>query len=146
EMNQVSLRGFTESSRPFAVFGRAEYGDYFHGNRVGISLDSQWRMTYQLAIETRYQRNWINLPEIDLFTTNVVGARISYALNTRFFTKLYTQWNDSAERASANFLLNYIYRPGSDFYLVYDQAWDTSDGFHTHDWTVLSKFTYLFSL
>ena len=146
EMNQVSLRGFTESSRPFAVFGRLDYGDYFHGNRVGVSIDSQWRMTYQLAIETRYQRNWINLPETDLFTTNVVGARISYALNTRFFTKLYTQWNDSAERASANFLLNYIYRPGSDFYLVYDQAWDTSDGFHAHDWTVLSKFTYLFSL
>ncbi|MCY3739581.1 MAG: DUF5916 domain-containing protein [Candidatus Poribacteria bacterium] len=146
EMNQVSLRGFTESSRPFAVFGRAEYGDYFHGNRVSFNIDSQWRMTYQLAIETRYQRNWINLPEIDLFTTNVVGTRISYALNTRFFTKLYAQWNDSAERVSANFLLNYIYRPGSDFYLVYDQAWDTSDGFHTHDWTVLSKFTYLFSL
>ena len=103
-------------------------------------------MTYQLAIETRYQRNWINLPETALFTTNVVGARISYALNTRFFTKLYTQWNDSAERASANFLLNYIYRPGSDFYLVYDQAWDTSDGLKAHDWTVLSKFTYLFSL
>ena len=146
EMNQVSLRGFTESSRPFAVFVRANYGDYFHGNRMGISVDSQWRMTYQLAIETRYQRNWINLPETDLFTTNVVGTRISYALNTRFFTKLYAQWNDSAERVSANFLLNYIYRPGSDFYLVYDQAWNTSDGFHAHDWTVLSKFTYLLSL
>lgn len=146
EMNQVSLRGFTESSRPFSLFGRVDYGDYFHGNRVGFSIDSQWRMTYQLAIETRYQRNWIQLPEIDLLTTNVVSARISYALNTRFFTKLYTQWNDSAERASANFLLNYIYRPGSDFYLVYDQGWDTSDGFHAHEWTVLSKFTYLFSL
>lgn len=146
EMNQVSLRFFTESSRPFAIFGRADYGDYFHGNRVGFNIDSQWRVTYQFALETRYQRNWIQLPEIDLLTTNVVGARISYALNTRFFTKLYTQWNDSAERASANFLLNYIYRPGSDFYLVYDQGWDTSDGFHGHEWTVLSKFTYLFSL
>ena len=146
EMNQVSLRFFTESSRPFAVFGRADYGDYFHGNRVGFNIDSQWRVTYQFALETRYQRNWINLPESDLFTTNVVGTRISYALNTRFFTKLYAQWNDSAERASTNFLLNYIYRPGSDFYLVYDQGWDTSDGFHAHKWTVLSKFTYLFSL
>ena len=146
EMNQVSLRLFTENSRPFAVFGGVDYADYFHGNRVSVDLDSQWRMTYQLAIETRYQRNWINLPDIDLFTTNVIGTRISYALNTRFFTKLYAQWNDSAERVSANFLLNYIYRPGSDFYLVYDQAWDTSEGFHAHDWTVLSKFTYLLSL
>ena len=146
EMNQVSLTAFTESSRPFSLFGQMDYGDYFHGDRVSLSIQSQWRMTYQLAIETRYQRNWINLPESDLLTTNVVGTRISYALNTRFFTKLYAQWNDNAERASANFLLNYIYRPGSDFYLVYDQAWGTSDGFNTHAWTVLSKFTYLFSL
>ncbi|MDE0012459.1 MAG: DUF5916 domain-containing protein [Candidatus Poribacteria bacterium] len=146
EMNQVSLTAFTETSRPFALFGQVDYGDYFHGNRVSIDIDGQWRMTYQLAIETRYQRNWIKLPETDLFTTNVVGTRISYALNTRFFTKLYAQWNDSAERASANFLLNYIYRPGSDFYLVYDQRWGTSDGFKAHAWTVLSKFTYLFTL
>ena len=146
EMNEVRLNVFTESSRPFSVYSSVDYADYFHGNRVSFDIDSQWRMTYQLAIETRYQRNWINLPETDLFTTNVVGTRISYALNTRFFTKLYAQWNDSAERISANFLLNYIYRPGSDFYLVYDQGWDTSNGFHAHDWTVLSKFTYLFSL
>ena len=146
EMNQVSLTAFTETSRPFAVFGGVDFGNYFHGNRLSFDLDSQWRMTYQLAIETRYQRNWINLPETDLLITNVVGTRISYALNTRFFTKLYAQWNDSAERASANFLLNYIYRPGSDFYLVYDQAWGTSDGFDRQEWTVLSKFTYLLSL
>ena len=146
EMNQVSLRTFTETSRPFSVFGRAGYADYFHGNRVGFSIDGQWRLTYQLALETRYQRNWIDLPETELFTTNVVGARVSYALNTGFFTKLYTQWNDSAQRASANFLINYIYRPGSDFYFVYDQAWDTSAGFQTDAWTVLSKLTYLFSL
>ena len=103
-------------------------------------------MTHQLAIETRYQRNWIKLPESERFTTNVIGTRISYALNTRFFTKLYAQWNDDAQRASANFLINYIYRPGSDFYLVYDQAWNTSEGLNGHEWTVLSKFTYLFSL
>ena len=146
EMNQVSLRAFTKSSRPFSAFGSVDYGDYFHGNHVSFNIDSQWRMTYQLAIETRYQRNWIHLPESDLFTTNIVGTRISYALNTRFFTKLYAQWNDSAERASANFLLNYIYRPGSDFYFVFDQAWNAADGLREHEWTVLSKFTYLFSL
>ena len=146
EMNQVSLSTFTETSRPFSVFGGVDYGDYFHGNRLSFNIDSQWRMTYQLAIETRYQRNWIDMPESDLFTTNVVGARISYALNTRFFTKLYAQWNDSAERASANFLLNYIYRPGSDFYLVFDQRWNASDSLRAYEWTVLSKFTYLFSL
>ncbi len=146
EMNQVSLRTFTESSRPFAVFGRVNYGDYFHGNRLSFDIDSQWRMTYQFALEMHYQRNWINLPRTELLTTNVVGTRISYALNTRFFTKLYVQWNDVAERASTNFLFHYIYRPGSDFYLVYAQAWVTSAGIAVREWTVLSKTTYRLSL
>ena len=146
EMNKVSLSVFTQPSRPFSILSGVEVADYYNGNRIGVNMDSQWRMTYQLAIEMRYQRNGIQLPETDFFTTNVISTRISYALNTRFFTKLYAQWNDDAQRASANFLINYIYRPGSDFYLVYNQAWSTSEGFNAHDWTVLSKFTYLFSL
>ncbi len=60
--------------------------------------------------------------------------------------KLFTQWNHTDDRASTNFLLNYIYRPGSDFYLVYNQIWDTSEGIHTNEWTILSKFTLLLSI
>ncbi len=146
EMNEVSWQGYTENSRPFALFSRMNYGDYFHGNRISFDIDSQWRMTYQLAIETRYQRNWINLPEIERLTTNIVGTRVSYSLNTRFFTKLFAQWNDTEERASANLLLHYIYWPGSDFYLIYAQVWDTSTTVQMREWTVLSKITYRHSL
>lgn len=146
EMNQFSLSFYSDSSRPFSVYGGGNYGDFFQGDRLGIYIDSQWRVTHQLAIDTRFNRNFIYLPEIDSLTTTVLGGRVSYAFNTRIFTKLFTQWNHTEERASANFLLNYIYRPGSDFYLVYNQTWDTSAGFHTDEWTILSKFTFLLSL
>ena len=145
EMVEAGLRGNTSDSRPFAVGGRVGYGGYFGGRRLSFGANNQWRPTYQLAIETRYERNRIDFGDID-FTANIVGARISYSLNTRFFTKLFTQWNDTDNRLSANFLLNYIYKPGSDFYLVYDQRWDTSgDGLRSEAWTLLSKFTYFFS-
>ena len=146
QMNQSSIGFYSDASRPFSVYMGGNYGDFFHGSKLGFYAESQWRITHQLAIDTRFGQNFLFLPGIDLLTTTVIGGRINYAFNTRIFTKLYTQWNDSAERASANFLLNYIYRPGSDFYIVYNHSWDTSNGFKTNAWTILSKLTVLFSL
>ena len=44
---------------------------------------------------------------------------------------------------SANLLINYIYRSGSDFYLVVNQTYDTEgEGINLRDWTVIGKITY----
>lgn len=146
EMNQYSMNVYTDSSRPFSIYGGLNYGDYFLGKKLGYYIDSQWRATHQLALDSRFSRNHLYFPDISNITTTIIGGRINYAFNTRIFTKLFAQYNHTEERASANFLLNYIYRPGSDFYLVYNQTWTTSDGFNTTEWTILSKFTYLLSI
>lgn len=146
EMNQFSMSVYSDSSRPFSIYGGLNYGDYFQGKKLGYYLDSQWRATRQLALDSRYSRNHIFFSEGTNITTTIVGGRINYAFNTRIFTKLFAQWNHTEERASANILVNYIYRPGSDFYLVYNQTWKTTDGFNTDEWTILSKFTFLLSI
>jgi len=145
DLSSVSLNAITSTNRPFSVEGRLNYGDYFHGRVLSFGVYNDWRITYQWAIETRYDHNWIDLPEIS-FRTNVFRARIMYSLNPDFFSKLYVQYNDSRDRLSVNFLIDYIYRPGSNFYLVYNQAWNASDGLRSRTWTVLSKFNYFFSL
>ena len=132
----------SNESRPMSFFSEVQYGEFFGGTRFGVDVDTTWRASRQLALEIRYGHNRIDLPE-DSTTTNVLGTRVSYSLSTRFFTKLFAQYNDTSDRAGVNFLLNYIYRPGSDFYLVYDQSWDTSDGFEVRSWAILSKFTFL---
>ena len=44
---------------------------------------------------------------------------------------------------STNILFNYIYRPGSDFYLVFNQNYDTGEGsLALLDWTIVGKVTY----
>lgn len=144
EMTGLGGEFGTSDIRSFSIFSGGNYGDFFHGKCLGLHVESRWRATYQLAVEARYGYNYVDLPDTE-FSTNVVGTRISYSLNTRFFTKLFSQWNDSSDRASVNFLIHYIYQPGSDFYIVYDHAWDTSEGFGTQAWTVLGKLTYLLS-
>lgn len=146
EMNQYSMSVYTDTSRPFSIYGGLNYGDYFQGKKIGYYIDSQWRATHQLALDTRFNRNHLYFPDISDITTTIVGGRINYAFNTRIFTKLFVQYNHTEERTRANFLLNYIYRPGSDFYLVFNQTWKTLDGFDTDEWTILSKFTFLLSI
>ena len=38
------------------------------------------------------------------------------------------QWNSKREVVGINALCNWRYRPGSDLFLVYSQAWDTDGG------------------
>ena len=83
--------------------------------------------TARLSIEPSIEFNWITLPERKLndevtldktdFDANAFGGRVSYSFSTTLFTKLFAQWSTDTDILSTNFLLNYIYRPGSDIYL-----------------------------
>ena len=95
-----------------------------------------------LSIEPFIEFNRITLPDEE-FDANAFGGRVSYSFSTTLFTKLFTQWSTDRDVLSANFLVNYIYRPGSDLYLVFDQNYDTRDGgFKLLGWTVVGKMTY----
>ena len=59
------------------------------------------------------------------FNASIFGGRASYSFSTSFFAKIFAQWNSDDDVIGTNFLLNYIYRPGSDFYLVFNQTYET---------------------
>jgi hypothetical protein len=57
---------------------------------------------------------------------------VSYSFSPTLFVKAFAQYNDTRKQASLNLLLWNIYRPGSDFYVVYNQGWNTDlPGPHT---------------
>ena len=145
QMKTFALQTMSAGRRPLAVGADINFGDYYQGRRIGFGLDSKWRMSHQLSLDLRYNRNQIHVDK-QQFQANVAGARLNFALNTRFFMKLYSQWNDARQYANLNFLLRYIYRPGSDFYLVYDQRMKITDSWQMEGWTLLTKLTYYISL
>ncbi len=137
---QTSIR--TSSSR--MIFGelRLEIGEFYHGSRRGLLLDATFKPSARFSLEPFVEFNRITLPETE-FNANVLGGRIGYSFSTTLFTKLFAQWSTDRDVFSANFLVNYIYRPGSDFYLVFDQNYDTRDGgINLIGWTVVGKMTY----
>ena len=137
---QTSIR--TSSSRMIAARMQVEFGEFYHGTRRGFLIDAIARPTARLSIEPFIEFNRITLPDEE-FDANAFGGRIGYSFSTTLFTKLFTQWSTDRDVFSANFLVNYIYRPGSDFYLVFDQSYDTRDGgIKLLGWTVVGKMTY----
>ena len=137
---QISMR--TSSSRMIAGRLQVELGGFYNGTRRGFLIDATARPNAKLSIEPFIEFNRITLPDEE-FDANAFGGRISYSFSTTLFTKVFTQWSTDRDVLSANFLVNYIYRPGSDFYLVFDQNYDTRDGgLKLLGWTVVGKMTY----
>ena len=137
---QLSMR--TSSSRMIGARMQVEFGEFYSGTRRGFSIDATARPNAKLSIEPFIEFNRITLPNEE-FDANAFGGRVSYSFSTILFTKLFTQWSTDRDVFSANFLVNYIYRPGSDFYLVFDQSYDTRDGgIKLLGWTVVGKMTY----
>ena len=137
---QTSFR--TSSSRMISGQLQVEFGEFYSGTRRGVSIDATARPNAKLSIEPFIEFNRITLP-YEEFDANAFGGRISYSFSTTLFTKLFAQWSTDTDVLSANFLVNYIYRPGSDFYLVFDQNYDTREGgIKLLGWTVVGKMTY----
>ena len=72
---------------------------------------------------------------------------LQYSFSTDFYVKLFAQWNNDKEFVSTNLLLNYRYRPGSDIFIVFDNAYDTALGdLNQRNRSVLVKMSYLLNL
>ncbi len=110
------------------VYGdiRANFGDFFNGERNGFELKLNVRPNGHFSLESNYQFNRVTLPDGN-FNANILSTRMVYSFSTRFFMKLFTQWNSDRNVINSNFLLNYIYRPGSDFFFVFNQVYEHND-------------------
>jgi Domain of unknown function (DUF5916) len=134
EYSWTNLEASYSSSQARRVYGSAslEAGQYYNGDRQTARLAVNFLAGKTLLFEPNYSRNRVTLPGRPPFTNNVLNVRVSQSFSPEFFLKGFAQYNDERKTASFNVLLWYIYRPGSDFYVVYNQGWDTDlpDGPH----------------
>lgn len=100
-------------------------GSYYNGDKQTYGLHLNFLPLRALLIEPNYTRNRFTAPGVPAYVTNVVSTRVSYALSPELFLKAFAQYNDDRRLATFNFLFWYIYRPGSDLYVVYDSGWET---------------------
>ena len=132
-------------SRKFRPGITFEAGTYYTGKRYTIRSESAILPSGRFGLQLRYSVNWLRLPQGNL-SIHTLSSRLLYSFSTDFFAKLFAQWNNGKEFVSANLLINYRYRPGSDIFIVFDNAYDTETGFERQNRSVLLKFSYLLNL
>lgn len=121
-----------------------------------MNLNPIFTPSHKLSISSFFNYNKITeLPvynsahdknEIIDFETQIIGSRITYSFSPRMFFRGFLQWNSDDEEFSANLLLNYIYKLGSDFYLVYNELWERGSSIRIKDRIFLVKIAHLFHL
>ena len=80
-----------------------------------------------LSVGPAYQLSWVSLPQ-GKFTSHLINSQLNYAFSNRWLTATTLQHNSLARLTSVNFRLNYIYRPGDDVFLIYNEATTLADG------------------
>ncbi|MBI4454666.1 MAG: carbohydrate binding family 9 domain-containing protein [Acidobacteria bacterium] len=117
---------------------------YYGGDLVEYIFSPQLKVTDKLAVEVSYRINDGRVAETD-FTDHVVNFRVHYNFSNQWLTTTTVQYNNADAFAGLNFRLNYIFRPGDDFFLVYNEGRRLGDVFEDRkDRTLQVKFTYSF--
>lgn len=142
--NIFALAYSSDLSRRVSGFAQVVGGTFYDGTFWGVSLANYLRPNDKLGVDLTFDWNRIHVPfENGEFTTTIVGTRFVYSFNPNLFAKAFIQWNHFEKRIISNILVNFIHSPGSDFYLVYNEEWDTSGGLGVTNRTVLAKLTHL---
>ncbi len=137
----------TNASRPISGSVWVQRGPFYDGTRLASGLTLRLRPGSHFRSESSWERNHVDLRE-GAFDTNLFRQRLILALTPDLSTAAFVQFSDAAELLSANLRLNWTYRPGADFFLVFNQTWDAPNlGRRTQrDRQAILKVTYLFAM
>jgi hypothetical protein len=100
---------------------RFGFGDFYSGRRHYWQVSPAFRPSPHFSVEASYERNDVTLPQ-GAFTTDVVNGRLNVNLSNRWLTTTLAQYDSASERKVFYFRLNYIYRPGDDVFVVFNQS------------------------
>jgi hypothetical protein len=125
---------------------------FWDGDRTDLSAGLGLRVTSQLAASARFSRSDVDLPAGD-FKADIGSMQLDYAFSPRMSLRSITQYNSSSEQWSTSARFRYIYRPGSDIYIVYDEVRRDPQDLPTtpfveeyRDRRLIVKMTYLLSM
>ena len=129
------------------VYGRAGFSPqtFYDGTRTDTDATLGLRASSRLSAELSLQRNDVDLPWGAL-VVNLAIFRFDYALSPRMTVRSLSQYNSLTRQLSTSVRYNFIYRPGSDLYVVYDELQGNTVGIpEVRNRQLILKMTYLLS-
>ena len=125
---------------------RYEPGYYGEGGRRHQwQINPVFKLTSGFSADMAYSINKIGLSEgEELVTFHQVNSSINVALSRKWLTSTTLQYNSDRDVIGINFRLNYIYRPGDDLFIVYNDSRNRTDSPAEMDRSLVIKLTHSF--
>lgn len=119
----------SDASRTFSGTATINWGRLWNGTQRSVSAtatvqpSAQWRMTVGLQRTS----GKLLLPG-QSFVSSIVTMRTNYSFTTNMFLDALVQYNRDRRQINTNIRFNFIHRPLSDLYVVYNEQRFTTDG------------------
>jgi len=110
----IELSGANQ--RVFAPSFEVSTGDFFNGDRLEMSLGTQWRPNRRLFLGLAYEYNDIDLPEGG-FITRQIRLNADFAFNARWSWLNLLQYDNESGSAGINSRLRWNPRAGQDLFI-----------------------------
>ena len=133
----------TSPNRRISLSSMAFIQSYFGGRVDTISNDISVNPNANVALTVGYTRNRVDVPG-GAFSADLARFRLGYAFSTKLVANALVQYNRRDDELSVSVRINFIHRPGSDLFIVFNEE----RGSATSIWDVntraaVVKLTYL---
>jgi hypothetical protein len=136
--NRPQVSFTSDLSKRIVFTLREKWGDFYSGKRYETSGGVTWRPNPHLLIDLSESYNRVNLAQGN-FTTSLFAGRFNYNFSRKLLTSALIQLNSAARLSVINVRLRYIYRPNSDFFIIYNQT--TGAGLERPSYSLQIKLT-----
>ena len=104
------------------LYTRTRYSPqtFFDGTRTDIQATLGLRATSRISAETIFNRSDVDLPWGE-FVADLASLRLDLTLSPTVTLRSLSQWNSLTGELSNSIRFNWIYSPGSDIYIAYDE-------------------------
>lgn len=146
------MTGRINPSRPLNANGNIATGQFYGGTRTEFGTSVGMTFSRHLNMTAGVNHNRIDLPvENGEFSTTVLDLNVKAAVNRDLFANVLLQYDDVSREIQSNVRINWIHKPGSNLYLVFNSGYIAGDLLDARDtrWTQrtgIAKLTYLVSL
>jgi len=120
--------------------------DYYgkDGRRHQWQINPVFKLSSRFSTDIAYTMNRIGLFGGDLDTFHQVNSGLNFAFSRKWLTSTTLQYNSDRDVIGINFRLNYIYRPGDDLFIVYNDSRNRTDSPAEMDRSLVIKLTHSF--
>ncbi len=137
--NEYFLSLSSDDSQMFSGSLDLTRGDFFDGTRDSYGLTGRFQLT-EFRAEVSWSRDDVSLGTGD-FETDLLTGRFNYSFSPSMFLNSLIQYNSQFREVSSNIRFNFIHRPLSDLFLVYNERRSSTND--VLERALIAKLTYV---